>query len=99
MATSLKAQILKRIIKDTLTIEENVLLSKDIFVAKAIVEWVLSTTKDPKVINSFVVDLIKHLNGTTRLAWIEELFSNIESEKNDYLEKQRKEKGFRAESK
>lgn len=93
-----KNKILKNIIKRLLIVEDNLLVSRKIFAAKHVVEWILTTTKSPKVIDSFVVDLIRHLEGSTKLAWIEEIFTKLERELNDYNNNQRQEKDTKSKS-
>lgn len=90
MEVDLKEATMKRIIKKLLYIEDNILFAENIFLAKKAVEWVLSTTKDPKVINSFMLDLEKHFAGTTRLQWIDEVLTNTGSYSNDQGRKKNK---------
>jgi hypothetical protein len=75
MGINLKEKAMKRIIKKLLKIDGNLLLSENIFSAKKVVDWILSTTKDPKVIDKFMLDLERHLEGSSRVSWVEEVFS------------------------
>ena len=83
MGTSLERDNFKRIIKKFLVIQGNVLAVREVFIAKRVIEWIISATKDPKVVDSFMLDLERHLGGTVRLTWIEEILSNNESDNHD----------------
>jgi hypothetical protein len=83
MGTNLESDSFKRIIKKFLVIKGNVLAVQEVFIAKRVIEWIMSATKDPKVVDSFMLDLERHLSGTMRLTWIEEIISNNESDNHD----------------
>jgi hypothetical protein len=65
-----KDLLLKGIVKKYLKIEDNILLSERLFIAKSILNWIFENSKHPNVINLYMKDLEKYLNGEMELKWI-----------------------------
>jgi hypothetical protein len=80
-----KDLLLKGIIKKYLKIEDNILLSERLFIAKSILNWIFENSKHPNVINLYMKDLEKYLNGEMELKWINGIITkkSKKEDKND----------------
>ena len=83
-----KKSAIKYLIKKYYKKIDNVLLFEDLFITKQVVEWVFESTRNPKVVKSFMEDLEKYLNGEIHLKWVEAIIAKRESRvKNVHNEK------------
>jgi len=80
-----KDLLLKGIVKKYLKIEDNILLSERLFIAKSILNWIFENSKHPNVINLYMKDLEKYLNGEMELKWINGIITkkSKKEDKND----------------
>lgn len=80
-----KHDIIKYILRKHLKIVDNLLLSSRLFVLNTILDWVLSSTKNPKIIESYVADLEKYVSGEAMPDWMRFLFEHKKErrDKND----------------
>jgi hypothetical protein len=60
-------------------------LSERLFIAKSILNWIFENSKHPNVINLYMKDLEKYLNGEMELKWINGIITkkSKKEDKND----------------
>ncbi len=77
-----KELLLKGILKKYLKKEDNIYLSERLFIAKSILNWIFENSKHPNVINLYVKDLEKYLNGEMDLKWINGIITKKSKKEN-----------------
>jgi hypothetical protein len=77
-----KELLLKGILKKYLKKEDNIYLSERLFIAKSVLNWIFENSKHPNVINLYVKDLEKYLNGEMELKWIDGIITKKSKKEN-----------------
>lgn len=62
-------KIIKKMIKDYATKEDNVFHAERLFVANTILNWAVANSKTSKELQNYVNEIEKHLSGTVTLYW------------------------------
>ena len=62
-------KIIKKMIKDYATKEENIFHAEKLFVANTILNWAVINSKTPKELQNYINEIEKHLSGTVTLYW------------------------------
>lgn len=78
-----KSEAIKYILRKFLVIEENILLSERLFIAKSIINWIFSNSKNEYVIEMYMKDLESFLNGDLDLRWVDGIITKKKESKND----------------
>lgn len=81
----------KHLLKSHLKIDDNLLLATKLFIVNSALNWIFKSTKDPKVIKRYVVDLERYLRDEVELSWLNEYLLKESRAHNDYKEKSNKE--------
>jgi hypothetical protein len=81
-----KEEAIKYILKNFLIIENNILLSERLFIAKSIINWIFQNSKSPHVIDMYMKDLELFLNGKLDLRWVDGVITKKKEAKNDHKE-------------
>jgi len=68
----------KHILRKFLTIEDNVLSSERLFIAKSIINWIFDNSKNPHVIDMYMKDLESFLKGDLELHWVDSIIKKKE---------------------
>lgn len=77
----------KHLLKSHLKRDGNLLLARKLFIVNSALNWIFSTTSDVKVIERYIIDLEKFLNGEIELKWLKQESRDTD----DYKKKQSKE--------
>jgi hypothetical protein len=64
-----KEEAITAILKKYLVIQNNMLLSERLFVAKSIINWIFQNSKNPLIIKSYLEDVERHIKGDLELSW------------------------------
>ena len=64
-----KEEATTAILKKYLVIQDNMLLSERLFVAKSIINWIFQNSKNPLIIKSYLEDVERHIKGDLDLSW------------------------------
>ena len=78
-----KEEATKYIVKKFLTIENNILLSERLFIAKSIINWIFGNSKNQYVIEMYMKDLELFLEGKLDLRWVDGIITKKKESKND----------------
>ena len=74
----------KYILKKFLVIENNILLSERLFIAKSIINWIFDNSKNEYVIEMYMKDLESFLKGELDLRWVDGIITKKKENKNDH---------------
>jgi len=79
-------EAIKHILKNFLVIEDNILLSERLFIAKSIINWIFDNSKNECVIDMYMKDLELFLKGKLDLRWVDGIITKKKETKNDSKE-------------
>jgi hypothetical protein len=80
-----KEQVRKHLIKNYLTIDNNIFISNKLFIANSALNWIYDNTKNPEVVKHYILDIYKYLKGEYELAWIKGILTKKKVIKNDKI--------------
>lgn len=78
-----RSEAVKYILKKFLIIEDNILLSERLFIAKSIINWIFDNSKSEHVIDMYMKDLESYLKGELELRWINGIITKKKENTND----------------
>lgn len=78
-----REEAIKHILKKFLIIENNILLSERLFIAKSIINWIFTNSKNQYVIEMYMKDLELFLEGKLDLRWVDGIITKKKESKND----------------
>lgn len=64
-----KEEAISSMLKKYLKLEDNILLSERLFVAKSFINWIFDNTKHPQIIKTYVDDVEKYIIGEIDMTW------------------------------
>lgn len=76
-------EAIRHILKNFLVIEDNILLSERLFIAKSIINWIFDNSKNEYVIDMYMKDLELFLKGKLDLRWVDGIITKKKESKND----------------
>ena len=80
-----KEQVRRHLIKNYLTIDNNIFISNKLFIANSALNWIYDNTKNPEVVKHYILDIYKYLKGEYELAWIKGILTKKKVIKNDKI--------------
>lgn len=78
-----REEAIKHILKKFLIIQNNILLSERLFIAKSIINWIFDNSKNSHVIDMYMKDLESFLKGDLDLRWVDGIITKKKESKND----------------
>ena len=76
-------QAKKHILKNYLKCEDNLFISEKLFIANSAVNWIFANTKNPVIVNQYIADICKYLQGDYELYWKNGVLTKKKVIKND----------------